>query len=50
MTTKAKELDNRKQGDRAACPVCVPPELRGRIPAWRVWAFSLSHPGVQVFR
>ena len=24
MTTKAKELDNRKDGDRSACSICVP--------------------------
>ena len=41
MSTKVKELDNRHQGDRGACAICVPPETKGRVPLWKVWRWSL---------
>lgn len=46
--SRAPELDNTHQGDRAACPICNP--RKDRIPAWKVWAFSLAHPGEPPFR
>lgn len=39
----AKELDNRKDGDRNACPICNP--KRDKISADRVWQWSLANPG-----
>lgn len=41
--SRAQELDNHHQGDRAACPICNP--KRDRIPLWMVWRWSLEHPG-----
>lgn len=41
---KAKELDNRRQGDRSQCPICNPRKDRVRMD--QVWAWSQQNPGV----
>lgn len=48
MTAKAKELDNRHDGDRRACPICS--LRRDRVPLDHVWAWSLEHVGESPFR
>jgi hypothetical protein len=48
MAKRAKELDNRHEGDRRSCPICNP--RRDRVPAWKVWAWSLKHPGQSPWR
>lgn len=47
---KAKELNNRHDGDRAACPICSPPDPRKRIRADRLWAWSLRNVGESPLR
>lgn len=44
MTTKAKELDNRKEGERSQCRTCNP--RKDEVPLWKVWAWALAHPGI----
>lgn len=44
----AKELDNRKDGDRGACALCNP--KTDRVPLDRVWEWSLEHPGESPWR
>lgn len=41
MAAIAKELDNRKEGDRKACPTCNP--KRDRVREDQVWAWSLVY-------
>lgn len=48
MTTKAKELDNTKDGDRNACPICNPNPKR--VPMWKVWTWSRLHPGESAWK
>jgi hypothetical protein len=43
MPAKAKELNNRREGDRRQCSTCNP--RPDRVPLWKVWAWSLAHPG-----
>lgn len=47
--TIAKELDNRRDGDRRQCSSCNPRQ-KGVIRADRLWAWSLDHPGESPFR
>ena len=44
MGEKAQELNNRKDGDRAQCPICNPRE-KETVPAWKVWLYSRVHNG-----
>lgn len=46
--TQAAELDNRKDGNRAACPICNP--RPDRVSMDRLWHWSLEHPGQPPFR
>lgn len=46
--TIAKELNNRKDGDRNACQICCP--KANRVPLDRVWVWSLEHPGEDPWR
>ena len=48
MAQIAKELDNRKEGDRQACPICNPRLKRVRMD--RLWSWSLQHPAERPFR
>lgn len=48
MPTKVKELDNRKDGDRNACPICNPNPKR--VTMDRLWHWSLRNPGKKPFR
>jgi hypothetical protein len=45
--SKAKELNNRKDGDRSSCSICVP--QRG-VSMDKVWEWSQAHPGVSPWR
>lgn len=42
MGEKAKELDNKHQGDRGACPICSP--RSNRITESRLWAWAMRQP------
>jgi hypothetical protein len=43
VSDKAKELDNRHQGDRGACPICnLRPE---RVSESRLWAWAMRQRG-----
>lgn len=42
--SRVKELPARRSGNRGACVLCNPPA--DRVPADRLWAWSLEHPGV----
>jgi hypothetical protein len=44
----AKELDNRKDGDRNACQICNP--KKGRVSLDKVWEWSKKHVGVNPWR
>lgn len=44
---KAKELNNRKEGDRNACPLCNPNPKR--VSMSRLWSWSLRNPGHKPF-
>lgn len=46
---KAKELDNRREGDRRRCAVCNP-RRSGQVRADALWVWSLAHPGEKPFR
>lgn len=48
MTTKVKELDNLKEGDRTRCPICSPSSKRVRED--QVWAFAQANPGVNPWK
>lgn len=49
MTHLAKELDNRREGDRSSCPICR--KARGDVISCdRVWTWSLAHPGESPWR
>jgi hypothetical protein len=43
MTSKAKELNNRKDGDRNACIICNPSDRKNIISADHLW--QLRHLG-----
>ena len=45
MGTKVKELDNSKNGDRGACPLCNPPNNKKRVTASQVWAATQKFGG-----
>ncbi len=45
MGSKVKELDNRRDGDRNACPTCNPPNLKKRVTASQVWAATSKFGG-----
>ena len=48
MSTKVKELDNLKEGDRNGCPICSPSSKRIRED--QVWSFVQQNPGVDPWR
>ena len=48
MATKVKELDNRHDGDRRACPICNP--RRDRLTMSDLWEWQRQHPGQPIFR
>lgn len=41
----AKELDNKKDGDRNSCPICNPINLKKRVTASQVWAATQKFGG-----
>lgn len=41
----AKELDNKKNGDRNNCPICNPVNLNKRVTASQVWAATQRFGG-----
>ena len=45
MGTKVKELDNSKNGDRGACPLCNPPDPKKKVTASQVWAATQKFGG-----
>jgi hypothetical protein len=46
---KARELNNRKEGDRRLCSLCNPRRDRV-VRADQLWAWSQQNPGVSPFR
>lgn len=44
---QAKELDNLKDGDRAACTICNP--RTDRVSMDQLWHWSIAHPGEPPF-
>lgn len=49
MATKVKELDNTKDGDRNACPICNPVR-KGRRSMSDLWEWQRDNPGKPVFK
>lgn len=45
---QARELQSRRHGDRAACPLCQP--RADRVSMDQLWHWSLEHPGCAPFR
>lgn len=50
MPKKTKELNNLKDGDRAACPLCNPPDKKKWVTANKLWIWAKKNPGKKIFR
>lgn len=48
MGTKVQEIKANPNGDRSACPTCVPKP--GRVRLDQLWVWSLANPGKPVLR
>lgn len=44
MPAKARELDNRKDGDRSRCELCNP-QKKGTVRVDQVWQATLTYGG-----